>query len=328
MVEAMSSVLVTGASGFVGSWFVPALLEAGHSVRALVRDDASAARVQRRLDPLLRSRLQSVIGDVTDRASLDAAVRGVDAVVHLVAIPRDWNGGRELERVNLGGTENMLAAMSEAGARRLVHQGALGVSDEPDLHYARSKARAETAVAESALDWTILKPSLLFGERDGFFNIIASLVRPPLLAVPIPARQRSRFQPLWIGDLARICVAVLADEGTIGRQFELGGPARYTYREMVQTVIRAVGARRVIVPMPLPLIKVVAGGSELVHLPFPVARDQLRQLGHDNVTALDSVEREFGFQPRPMATNLEYLKRPIKAQEPSWQETAAEAQQA
>ncbi|MBA2488724.1 MAG: complex I NDUFA9 subunit family protein [Chloroflexi bacterium] len=313
----MATILVTGASGFVGSWFVPSLADAGHQVRALVRDAAGAGIVSARLAAGQRGSVSTVIGDVTSWEGLGTAIDGVDAVVHLVALPRDRSGGRDLMRVNLGGTRNIIAAMEKAGVRRLIHQGALGVTDDATLHYARSKAQAEAAVSASGLEWTILKPSLLFGERDGFFNIIADLVRPPLGAVPVPARQRSLFQPLWIGDLARILVDVVSRPDTVGRSYELGGPDRLTYRQMVQAVISAMGARRVIVPVPLTLIKLVARASEMVHLPFPVASDQLRQLSFDNITALDSVEREFGFRPRAMTGGLAYLQRRAKQQDPA-----------
>lgn len=313
----MASILLTGASGFVGSSFLPALVEAGHTVHALVRSDASRDLIMRRLAPEQREQVTTRTGDVTVPETLGPAMAGVDTVIHLVALPRDWNGGKELLRVNTQGTANVIEAMRAAGVRRLIHQGALGVTDDPALHYGSSKARAEKLVSRSDLDWTILKPSLLFGERDGFFNIIAALVRPPLLAVPIPARQTSRFQPMWVGDVARAAVQVVDRPETIGRSFELGGTDQLTYREMVEEVIRATERRRIMVPMPLPLIKLVARVSEMVKLPFPVASDQLRQLAYDNVTAPNAVESEFGFRPRPIRGNLGYLKRGAKDQDPA-----------
>lgn len=320
----MATILVTGASGFVGSHVLPQLEDAGHAVRALVRSDASLKRV---LDRLLLDRgstgVEFVKGDVTDPASLVEAVDSVDAVYHLVAIPRDRSGGRELELVNTTGTRNLVRAMSQAGVRRLVHQSALGVTDEPHLHYARSKARGEKAVQASELDWTILRPSLLFGERDGFFNLIADLVRISPVVVPAPARQRSRFQPLFVGDLARIVVAVLSRPETVGQAYDLGGPEHWTYREMAQEVVRAMDKERFILPVPLPLIKLVAGGSERLGLPFPVATDQLRQLARDNATALNAVPASFGFAPRSMRGALGYVARPRKEQDRRRGATAA-----
>jgi uncharacterized protein YbjT (DUF2867 family) len=311
----MATILVTGGSGFVGSHLVPALLDGGHRVVALVRSPEAADRVLRRLTPQQADATETRQGDVTRRDTLPAALAGVDAVLHLVAIPRDLSGGAELRLVNTEGTRNVVAAMRDAGVRRLVHQGALGVTDDPNLQYASSKAKAEALVADSDLDWTIFKPSLLWGERDGFFNVIADLVRIAPGLLPIPAGARSRFQPLWIGDLARVVTRVVEDPSTVGQTYELGGPERLTYREMAEEVLRGMGARRAIVPMPQPLIRLVARSSELVRLPFPVASDQLRQLQLDNVTAPDSVERAFGFEPRPMAGGLDYLRRKRRDQE-------------
>jgi NADH dehydrogenase len=252
---------------------------------------------------------------VNDRASLDAAMVGCDAVVHLVALPRDWNDGADLERVNAVGTATIVAAAEAAGITRFVHLGALGVQERPELHYASSKARGEGFVRASSLDWTILKPSLIWGERDGFFNIVAALVKLPAPAVPVPGNGKSRFQPVWVGDVARAIVQVLdTPKGSIKASFELGGPRYWTYAEITREVARALGKRRIIIPMPVPLITLVARISEAIRFPFPVATDQLRQLALDNIGATDAVERELGFTPVDMGGRLGYLRRKISKQ--------------
>jgi uncharacterized protein YbjT (DUF2867 family) len=304
----MSTILVTGASGFVGGHVVPALLGAGHRVVALVRNPSAGDTVLGRLPLADRGRVDLRTGDVTNPASLDAALAGVDGVVHLVAIPRDFNGGAEMRLINTEGTRAVVAAMRSAGVGRLVHMGALGVVDDPSLHYASSKAKAEALVAESSLQWTILKPSLQFGPGDGFFNLIARLVRLSPGIVPVPGDGSSRFQPIHAGDVARVVVASLADPTTAHKTFELGGPRYWTYREITREVMTGLGKRRLIVPMPVLLIRLVAGASELVHLPFPVATDQLRQLRLDNIGPLNLVASRFGFEPRPMEGALGYLK--------------------
>lgn len=304
----MSTILVTGASGFVGGHTVPALLAAGHRVVALVRSPAAGETVLARLRAADRTSVELRTGDVTRPETLGPALAGVDAVVHLVALPRDFNGGADLRRVNTEGTGAVVAAMAETGVRRLVHMGALGVVDDPRLHYASSKARAEALVRASGLDWTILKPSLQFGPGDGFFNIIAGLVRLSPGVVPVPGDGMSRFQPIHVGDVATIIVRSLGDPGTVGQTFELGGPRYWTYREITQEVLNALGKRRAILPMPIPLIRLVAGTAELVHLPFAVATDQLRQLRLDNVGPLDLIPSRFGFEPRAMTGALGYLR--------------------
>lgn len=314
----MSTVLVTGASGFVGSHVVPELLAGGHRVVALARSPAAGATVLRRLPADRAHGVELRTGDVLDPASIAAAIGGVDAVVHLVALPRDWNGGRDLLAVNLGGTQNVLRAMQAAGVRRLVHVGALGVEDREELHYAKSKARAEAAVRASALDWTILKPSLQFGPGDGFFNTVAALVRVPLPIVPVPGDGNSRFQPIHVGDVARCVRLAVERPATIGAAIEVGGPRYWTYREITAEVARALGKRRSIVPVPVPLIGAVARAMEAVRIKaFPVASDQLRLLAIDNIGPLDGVERAFGFAPRTMDGALLYLRSPKRRQEPA-----------
>jgi NADH dehydrogenase len=313
----MATILVTGASGFVGSHVVPALVDAGHAVIGLTRSDAGGERVLRRLTAEQRGRVDVRTGDVTRPGSLPAALAGAEAIVHLVAIPRDYDGGASLRLVNTEGTRNVVAAAREAGVRRLVHLGAMGVVDDPTLHYASSKAKAMALVRESVLDWTILEPSIMFGPRDGFFNLIAGLVRVSPGLVPITGSGAARFQPLAIEDLARVVTLALADEaGTVGRAYAIGGPRYWTYREIVEEVLRGMGTRRVLVPMPVPLIRLVAGSAELVRLPFPVATDQLRQLRFDNTGPLDGVRAGFGFDPRPMEGGLTHLRRRLAAQEP------------
>lgn len=312
----MSLILVTGASGFVGSHAVPALLAAGHRVAAMARTRSAGEVVLGRLSAADRSHVEIRSGDVTRPETITSAVAGVDGVLHLVAIPRDFRGGADLRLVNTEGTRAVVEAMKATGVRRLVHMGAMGVVDDPRLHYASSKAKAEALVRDAGLDATILKPSLQFGPGDGFFNLIADLVRLSPGVVPIPGSGGARFQPIHTGDVARVVVAAFADESTIGETFELGGPRYWTYREITAEVLRALGKRRAILPMPVPLIRLVAGASELVRIPFPVATDQLRQLDLDNIGPLDLIAPRFGFTPRPMDGALGYLRLPRRDQRP------------
>jgi uncharacterized protein YbjT (DUF2867 family) len=304
----MSRILVTGASGFVGRHLIPSLLAAGHEVVALVRTPTAGEMVLGALPMARRKDVETRIGDVTRPQTLAPAMAGVDAVVHLVAIPRDFNGGADMRLVNTEGTRAVVAAMKEAAVRRLIHMGALGVVDDPTLHYASSKAKAEALVRDSTLGWTILKPSLQFGEGDGFFNIIANLVRLSPGIVPVPGDGSARFQPIHVDDVAAVVVRSIDDPTSIGGTFELGGPRYWTYREITREVVSALGKRRAILPMPVPLIRLVAGTAERVHIPFPVATDQLRQLKFDNIGPLDLIPSRFGFEPRPMEGALGYLR--------------------
>ena len=312
----MSTILVTGASGFVGNRLIPILLAAQHQVVALVRTPIAGEMAISRLPALERGGVVTRVGDVTRPETLGPALTGVDAVVHLVAIPRDFNRGADMRLVNTEGTRAVVAAMDAAGVRRLVHIGAMGVVEDPRLHYASSKARAEAIVRDSTLEWTILKPSLMFGEGDGFFNIIAGLVRASPGIVPMPGDGSARFQPIHVGDVAEVTLRALADPTTIGGVFELGGPRYWTYGEITREVLAALGKRRLIVPVPIPLIRLVAGAAERVRIAFPVATDQLRQLRIDNIGPLDLIPSRFGFEPRPMDGAIGYLRAKPRDQVP------------
>ena len=132
--------------------------------------------------------------------------------------------------------------------------------------------------------------------------------------MPVPGNGKARFQPIHVDDVARIVVASLGDPLTIGESFAVGGPRYWTYREITAEVVSALGKRRAIVPMPVALIRLVAGTSEFLHLPFPVATDQLRQLKRDNIGPLGLIPSRFGFEPRPMEGALGYLRTRLRDQ--------------
>jgi len=228
-------VAVVGATGFVGSHLVPYLVERGHAVIAISRDG-------RRL-PDWTDAVEARAAGVVD-GDLDAALAGAEAVVHLAAIPRE-TGGRQFEAVNVRGTERGVAAAERAGARRLVHLSVLGVTDDPKLAYLHSKWRGERAVRDSKIDWVVLRPSLMFGTGDGFFNLVKTTLRwwsPGIVA--IPGRGDTRFQPLSVDDLAIGIERSVTDDGHSRAIHELGGPDYWTYRQIVDEVMRVTGMRR------------------------------------------------------------------------------------
>jgi NADH dehydrogenase len=293
-----STVAVVGATGFVGSHIVPRLADAGHHVRAISRGGTKPPEWPGNVEP--------VRADIETGANLRESLAGADVVVHLAAIPRE-GGGRTFENVNVRGVERVLDAMRANGVPRIVHLSVLGATPEPRYEYLSSKWRGEQLVREAGVDWVVFRPSLLFGRGDGFFNLIKTTLTwwsPGIVA--IPGDGRAAFQPLSVDDLATAVLMAVEEPARDGSVYELGGPERVTYREIVRRVMRATGKRRLSLNMPVPIISALTAVTDRVLPIFPVSHDQIRSLGLPNVTEPDVVEREFGFDPRPF--DVSYLR--------------------
>jgi NADH dehydrogenase len=250
-------------------------------------------------------RVEPRAADVDTGVGLEGALEGADAVVHLVAIPRE-TGGRQFEETNVRGTGRVVIAAEHAGVRRIVHLSAMGVIDDPKLGYLHSKWRGEQLVRQSALEWVVLRPSLLFGPGDGFFSLIRTTLKwwsPGIVA--IPGKGDARFQPLAAADLAIAVEKSLADPGRAGQVYELGGPDHVTYQEIVDEVMSVTGMRRLKLGMPISLISALTVATDRVLPIFPVSHDQISSLQRPNSTELDAFERAFGVRPRPL--DLSYL---------------------
>ncbi|MGI8998975.1 MAG: complex I NDUFA9 subunit family protein [Candidatus Limnocylindria bacterium] len=290
------NVAVVGATGFVGSHLVPHLAAAGHRVIAISRHGRRLTGWGEAVEPRA--------ADVTE-SGLEEALAGADAVVHLVAVPRETGGLRFVD-INVRGTQRVVQAAENAGIKRFVHLSALGVADDPKLSYLYSKWLGERVVRESALDWVVLRPSLLFGKGDGFFNLIKTTLRwwsPGIVAVP--GTGDARFQPLSVEDLAIGIEMSLTDADRASSVYELGGPEHLTYNRIVDEVMRATHMKRLKLGMPIPLISALTVVTDRVLPIFPVSHDQISSLQRPNYTDPDAFERIFGVKPRKLA--LSYL---------------------
>jgi uncharacterized protein YbjT (DUF2867 family) len=291
-------VTVVGATGFVGHHVVMRLQECGYTVRAVSRHGGRR--------PDWGAEVHALAADVETGDGLGATMVGADAVVHLVAVPRE-GGGRTFEAVNVHGVARVLTAMHDAGVPRIVHMSVLGVTEDRAYRYLSSKWRGEELVRQSGLQWVVLRPSLLFGPGDGFFALIDTTLRwwsPGVVAVPAAAG--ARFQPLAVEDLAVAVERCLAEPQRAGSVYELGGPAYLTYPQIVDAVMRATHRRRVKLPMPVPLLRALTAVTDRVLPAFPVSHDQVLSLGRPNHTDLDAFERTFGAAPRPF--DLGYMR--------------------
>jgi NADH dehydrogenase len=290
-------ILITGASGFLGSHLARRLAQAGQRVRAMVRDRNLAEREGR----LAGLPLEWVQADVTRPASLAPAMQGVSDVVHTVAIAIERRG-RTYESTNDDGTRNVVEAAGRSGVRRFVHMSQLGARPGLPYRFLASKGRSEQHVTGSGLAWTILRPSVIWGPEDEFANTFARLALITPVFFPIIGDGQSRFQPVWVEDVASTVAAVLQDERTAGQTVELGGPEVLRLEEIERRALRAVGARRVLLHAPLPLIRIAVSLMEALLPSPPVTRSLLDLLAVDNTVAENHLRR---FVPDPRAFTAE-----------------------
>ena len=292
----MARIAITGGTGFVGLHTTRALVAAGHEVRLV-------ARGQRRNPRLPGTEL--VRADVTGGDGLVDALRGCDAVLHLVAIIRE-RGGQTFDRVNRQGAENLARAAREAGVGHIVHLSALGADPDPRYPYLLTKWLGEQAIVGSGVAYDVLRPSLMFGTGDGFFTQLVKLVRwNPV--VPIPGDGRAMFQPFAVTDLARIVVQCVED-GPRRRVVEVGGPDWLTLEQIVDIVKQVMGTRRRNVHVPVPAILPAAFLFDLLMSKPLVTPAQLKMLAKSNTTHPDSVRSNFGFEPQSFADSAHYLQ--------------------
>lgn len=295
--------LITGASGAIGSALVRRLVAGNQPVRALVHTPAKAAAQLADL----RDRLEIVAGDVTRPDTLRPAMEGVQAVVHLVAIAME-KGRATYEGVNTQGTVNLVDAAQAAGVRRFINMSQNGADSALPYPFLRSKGKAQDYVAASGLDWTAFRPSVVWGPDDEFANVQARLIKLAPLIFPIVGDGKARFQPVYVGDLVEAVARALDDDTTIGREMGIGGPEVLTYEEIVRRVLAALGTRRVLVHVPVPLLRPAV--AIMARLPNPpVTPSLLDLLKIDNVVERNALVEHFGIAPRPFVPeHLGYMR--------------------
>ncbi|GAB7009306.1 complex I NDUFA9 subunit family protein [Halorubrum trueperi] len=293
-------VLVAGGTGFIGSHLCRALAEGGHEVTALSRSAEDTP-----------DGVEAAIGDVTDYDSIVDAVDGHDSVVNLVALSPlfEPKGGNVMhDRIHRGGTENLVRAAEAGGVDRFVQLSGLGADPDGDTAFIRAKGEAEEIVRESGLDWTIVRPSVVFGEGGEFVSFtkrLKGMFAPGLPLYPLPGGGKTRFQPIHVGDLVPMLVAALEDDEHVGETYEIGGPEVLTLREVTDLVYEAERTDVTIVPLPMPLARI--GLTVLGAVPgFPMGPDQYRSLRFDNTTA-DNDVGAFGVAPGEMTTLAAHL---------------------
>jgi uncharacterized protein YbjT (DUF2867 family) len=288
--------LLTGATGLVGSTVLRRMLAEGLQVRCLVRDP-------RRLGPQ-RVRVQIALGDLTDPPSFRNALRGVQTVVHLAAAIRDQPGG-SIEELNGIATWRMVEAAERRGVERFVFVSALGASTHHRTRCLRAKAHAEQAVRESGLQTIVFAPSIIYAPGDPWLTLLERLALLPVM--PVSGRGRAVFQPLWAEDAADCLMAALrSTQESRHARYELAGPETMTHTEIIRTVLRALGRRRPVLHVPTPL---VSRGLRLLELAMgpgaPATWDEAELMEVSMASSSGTGDaRRLGVRPQPMAAVL------------------------
>ena len=293
-------ILVTGGTGLVGRHLVKALVEEGYQVRCLVRSPQKGRE-------LLPSGVELVRGEINDPAAVAAACKGIDKIYHLVAVIRE-KGKNTFEHVNVEGTLNLVIAAGQAGVKHFIHMSALGVCDNPGYKYICSKWRGEEAVRQSGLCWTIVRPSIIYGNGFNFFDrMIQSLRYLPGPVVPVPGKGATLFQPIAVEDVVR-CLCLIGQNGNrFGQLIELGGPEHLSYSQMLDCLMERLGEKRYKVYVPMFLMRLIVPLMGSIMPDPPVTPVELKQLEVPNITDLDTVDKKFGFKPRTLRNGLKYL---------------------
>jgi NADH dehydrogenase len=269
---------VFGGSGFIGRYVVRRLARAGKTVRVAVRDTEGALFLK------TAGRIGQIVplyAPVTDDAAVKRAVAGADWVVNLVGVLAESRAAT-FQAIHVDAAARVAAASSAAGVKRLLHMSAIGADPASDSRYAASKGEGETAVRAAFPGATILRPSVVFGPEDNFFNRFAGMTRiMPFMPVIEGA---TRMQPVYAGDVADAVLAALKSDAAIGATYELGGPKAWLFVDLLAYILKVTGRKLPLVNMPVPLVRLQACVLEM--LPGKLlTRDQLKLLARDNVVS-------------------------------------------
>ena len=294
-------VTVFGGSGFLGAHAVRALARGGLRVRVAVRNPGRGYRLRMLGDV---GQIEVVQANIRDPNSIGRALDGAQACVNLVGVLYE-SGRQKFDGVHVTGARNVAEAAAAQGIRRFVQVSAIGADAQSSAKYARSKAAGEAAVRAVIPDAVILRPSIVFGQEDHFFNRFGAMAAlSPVL--PLIGGGACRFQPVFVGDVATAIASAVADPAAAGA-YELGGPGVYSFKALMEIVSRETGRRPLLAPIPFPVASLIGLAGDLVAglVPPPLTRDQVELLKTDNVVAPGAAGlAELGVQPTALEAIL------------------------
>lgn len=305
--ETMSQQVVTifGGSGFLGRYIVQELAEKGYRIKVATRfpDDSLFLKPSGTV-----GQIAPIFADIRDADSINKAIKGSDIVINAIGILYE-KGKQRFAKVHAQGAEAIAKAAKKEGVTKLIHISALGVDQPSKSKYARTKHDGEKAVLKAFKDATILRPSVVFGPEDNFFNMFASLARF-LPALPLIGGGKTKFQPVYAGDIAKAVVAAIKNDKAQGKTYELGGPEILDFKEIMQYVLRETKQCRFLVPLPFSVASLEAFFLEFFPKPL-LTRDQVKLLKVDNVVSKKAKGfKDLGIEPTALdAIVPEYLER-------------------
>jgi NADH dehydrogenase len=280
-------VTVFGGSGFIGAQAVRQLAKAGWRIRVAVRNPAKAYAMRLHGDV---GQIDIVQANVRNEASLRRALSGATAAVNLVAVPYEI-GRQGFQSLHVMGAKNVASAAKAEGVTRLVHMSALGADAASESKYARTKAEGEAAVREVFPSAVIVRPSVVFGPEDNFFNRFAAMAQlSPVL--PLVGGGHTRFQPVFVGDVGKALAVLAGSADGAGQTYELGGPAAFSFKELMEMMLAQIGKRRALLPLPWPAASLIGAAGDVWLkvlgdglIAPPITSDQVPLLKVDNVVS-------------------------------------------
>ncbi len=298
-------ITIVGASGFIGRYVVKQLAAEGATIAACSRHARDAGFLRPMGDV---GQVATFDADIADESTLAAVIAGSDAVINAVGILYE-RGKQNFAAVHHRGPARLAALAKAAGVRQFVHISSISADPAGPSAYARSKAAGEDAVRAAFADAVILRPSLVFGPEDSFFNRFAAMARY-VPALPLIGGGRSKFQPVYVGDVAAAVAAVLARGDAAGRTYELAGPVAFELKQLFALMLHVIGRRRLLLPIPFELASFEAFFLEFLPKP-PLTRDQVRLLKRDAVARPGALGlAELGITPQVLELALpSYLDR-------------------
>ncbi len=295
-------ILVTGATGFVGRALLPRLTEAGYPVRCLLRPSRHTPRLPKGVS------VQAALATLDDERAVRAAMEGVETVIHLAGA--EWRGlTGDLLAVDIAGTRALAQAAKDAGVGRFIYLSHLGADRASAYPVLKAKGIAEEYIRQAGVPYTTVRSAMLFGAEDIFVNVLAAMLRMAPGVFLMPGDGRTALQPLWVDDLATCLEWSLHDTSYLNQTIEVGGPEFVTLRGMIDIVLEALGAHRLVVPVRPVYLRAGAWLLEQALPRSPLTTRWLDYLAISRTCELTSVTRHFGLKPaRFTPGNLSYLR--------------------